>query len=79
MVRTQIQLTENQMQVLRRMSAEHGRSVAELIRNSVDEMIEESERTSRTARFLSAVGRFNTGPNDVSENHDDYLADAYAE
>ena len=39
MIRTQIQLTEEQAQRLKTLAAEQGKSVAELIRQSVDETI----------------------------------------
>ena len=73
MVRTQIQLTEEQMQALRQLSAEQGRSVAELVRTGVDHVLRESTREIRVKRFLSAVGKFNSGLKDIARNHDKYL------
>jgi hypothetical protein len=75
MVRTRIQLTEEQMRALRRLSAEQGRSVAELVRKGVDHVLQESTREIRVKRFLSAVGKFNTGLGDLARNHDKYLAE----
>lgn len=78
MVRTQIQLTEEQMQALRQLSAEKGQSVAELVRTGVDQMLRDTNRKARAQRFLDAAGKFNSGLGDVSENHDKYLAEDFA-
>lgn len=78
MIRTQIQLTEEQLSALRKLSAEQGRSVADLIRNSVDHMLADSGREARGQRFLDAAGRFHSSAGDVSENHDKYLAEDFA-
>lgn len=77
MVRTQIQLTEEQSQTLRKLAAREGVSVAELIRRSVDRLIQELEHDEKWRRALSIVGRFDAGAEDVSENHDDYLVESY--
>ena len=77
MVRTQIQLTEEQMQALRVLSAEQGRSTAELVRTGVDRVLQESTREMRVKRLLSVVGKFNSGLKDVSENHDKYLTEDF--
>jgi Ribbon-helix-helix protein, copG family len=80
MVRTQIQLTENQAERLRTLAAERGVSMAELIRKAVDALlagnaavdVEESRR-----RALAVVGRFRSGTKDGSRSHDKHLAKAY--
>ncbi len=82
MVRTQIQLTEEQSQTLKSLAAERGVSVAELIRQSVDEFIHASAGLSdqeRRRRAAAAAGKFGSGKTDVAVRHDDYLAEAYAE
>lgn len=66
------------MQALRQLSAERGRSIADLVRKSVDDMLKESSRESRAQRFLNAAGKFNSGLTDVSQNHDKYLAEDFA-
>ena len=82
MIRTQIQLTEEQSTRLKEISSRRGISVAELIRQSVDHFVSadvnatDSELRERT---LSVIGKFHSDACDVSENHDDYLAEAYAE
>lgn len=77
MVRTQIQLTEKQAQELKRLAAKQGRSMADLIRVSVDKLLAEHdiERARIRERALSVSGRFNSGLKDLAENHDRYLAE----
>ena len=83
MVRTQVQLTVEQYKALKNLATRRQVSVAELVRQSVDMLIESSESISkeeRIRRALSIVGRFHSGEKgaNISENHDDYLADIYA-
>ncbi len=80
MVRTQIQLTEDQAQALKEMAADQHVSVAEIIRRSVDTVIRSSmgcSQDERWRRALAAAGRFHSSETDVSTNHDRYLAEAY--
>lgn len=79
MVRTQIQLTEEQTRALKRMSAKQGKSMAELIRMSVDDLIRRGGGTDPAEirqRALQAAGKLN-GPSDLSTNHDQYLVEAF--
>jgi hypothetical protein len=81
MIRTQIQLTEEQSQALREMAAREKVSVAELIRRAVNSLLQ-SETISmeeRRRRAIAAVGRFHSGISDLAERHDEYLAEAYGE
>jgi hypothetical protein len=50
--------------------------MATIIREAVDGYVpdDEAARTARAARILAA-GRFDSGLTDVSERHDDYLAE----
>jgi non-ribosomal peptide synthetase component F len=80
MIRTQIQLTERQTQRLKALAKERGVSMAELIRQSVDTLLdspENSDREERKRRALSIIGMFRSDVSDLSTNHDEYLADAY--
>jgi hypothetical protein len=82
MIRTQIQLTDEQAAAAKRLAAERGISMAEVIRQALDrELRSGSDRTERWRRALSVVGKFHDieGKTDVSERHDDYLADIYEE
>ena len=80
MIRTQIQLTEHQAEVLRRLAHERRVSMAALIREAVDRLIDrEDDRDERWRRALSVVGKYRdkAGATDLGVNHDKYLADAY--
>ena len=82
MVRTQIQLTEEQARALKRMAQSRHLSVAELIRKAVDTMIKSSTVVNveeRRKRAFEIVGKFSSGKRDISKKHDLYLADAYHE
>ncbi len=79
MIRTQIQLTEKQAQSLKATAAKRGVSMAGLIRQSIDQLLERTgEPTAKELRrkAAAAAGRFRSGHRDISIRHDDYLADA---
>lgn len=78
MVRTQIQLTEEQSRFLREMAEEEGVSLAEIIRRSVEAMMRSRHEPSleeRRRRAIALAGRF-SGPPDWAARHDDYFAEA---
>lgn len=82
MVRTQIQLTEQQARELKRLAAAQGLSMAELIRQSVDQFIQSSAEPTGQEKILKLkelAGKYTTGIPDLAENHDDYLDDIYGE
>jgi len=80
MVRTQVQLREEQMEILREWATERRVSIAELIRQSVDMLIRSSGgigEAEKRRRAIAAAGSFRSGLSDVSVNHDRYLVEAY--
>jgi len=77
MIRTQIQLTEEQARALRELAAEQGVSMAELIRRGVERVLAENNEREKWERASAIVGRFHGGPTDVSRNHDKYLAEDF--
>lgn len=80
MVRTQIQLTDEQARAVKRIASSKGVSVAEVIRRAVEGIIKSSPKADmeeRQKRALDIVGRFKSGKRDVSKRHDAYLTDAY--
>ncbi len=80
MVRTQIQLTETQVQTLKDMAAAQNKSMAELIRQAVDLLLRsagEIDREERKRRAIAAAGRFHSGLGDLSTDHDRHLSEAY--
>ncbi len=79
MVRTQIQLTEDQARKVKKIAAHRGVPMAEVIRDAIDGMIHSEARTApedRRKRALDIVGKFRSGKRDVSKRHDAYLAEA---
>lgn len=82
MVRTQIQLTEEQARALKELALSQRTSMAELIRQSVDELLRReagADAAERRRRAIDAAGRYRSGRSDVAGRHDDYLAEAYRE
>jgi plasmid stability protein len=78
MIRTQIQLTEDQARRLRIVAKERGVSVAAVIREVLDRHLTSAERgLSARAKMIASVGGFHSGRHDVAERHDDYLVDAF--
>jgi hypothetical protein len=80
MVRTQIQLTEQQTQRLKALAKERGVSMAELIRQSVDILLSSSKEIDpeeRRCMLLSIVGIAGPDVPDLSINHDQFLDEAY--
>ncbi len=80
MLRMQVQLSEQQLDVLRGQAAREHVSVSGLVRRAVDAWIGSQPETSppeRRRRAIEAAGRFSSGKQDVAERHDEYLADAF--
>ena len=80
MVRTQIQLTEEQAKAIKRIALSRDLSIAELIRRAVDTMIKSSpvaDPEEKLKRAIEVVGKFRSGKHDVAKRHDKYLADTY--
>lgn len=78
MIRTQIQITPEQARALKRLAAREGKSVAELIRLSVDVMlrsggVQDPQELRRKA--LAAAGKL-SGSADLSTRHDAYLVES---
>ena len=81
MVRTQIQLTDAQARRVRRLAQEQGVSMAEVIRQCLDRVLEsgEPDRSALYERAEAIVGRFedHSGARDLAHGHDDYLATSF--
>ncbi|MCD4754635.1 MAG: ribbon-helix-helix protein, CopG family [Deltaproteobacteria bacterium] len=80
MIRTQIQVEEDQIEWLRAEAGTRGVSVSQLIREGITLFRAREERLpeEKKKRALAAVGRFSSGASDISERHDDYLAEAFS-
>jgi Arc/MetJ-type ribon-helix-helix transcriptional regulator len=82
MVRTQIQLNEEQKKKLKKIAAERGVSVAELIRQGVDAILKAYGRPERgevLQRAAAAAGRFRSDQKSVAKDHDRYLDRAFSQ
>ncbi len=80
MVRTQIQITEQQAQALKALAHERGVAVAELVRQGIDRLLQDStdvDREERKRQVIAFAGKYSSGLTDLSARHDDYLAEAY--
>lgn len=80
MVRTQIQLTEEQAQRVKALAAARHVSMATIIRESVDHYVGDvavSKAGDRRARALRLIGAFASTQSDLSSRHDAYVAEAY--
>lgn len=80
MRKTQILVSEEQMRRLRELAARRGVSVAQIVREALDEVL--SRRSLRDPsevrrKAAAAAGRFRSGSRDVAQRHDDYLSEAF--
>lgn len=75
MLRVQAQLTEEQARRLKSLAGDEGVSVAALLRRGADLVLDQGggeTKQDRRDRALTAVGRFEDGP-DVARRHDEHL------
>ena len=79
MIRAHVRLRDDQVSQLKRLAAERGVSMAALVREAIDHSLENDDEDAKWERALSVIGKFHSGASDVSERHDDYLADAFME
>ena len=84
MERTQISLTAEQADRLRRIASKRHTSMAALIRDAVDQVVREEDGPTNDElweRVFKAAGAFHDrdGATDVAENHDKYLEEIYAD
>lgn len=77
MIRTQISFDEEQYDELQRRARENGVSMASFVRHAVDAAMAEDDRGARARSALSSIGRLHGGTADLSQEHDQYLTDAF--
>ena len=81
MVRTQIQLTEEQSRALKKMASSRHLSIAELVRQGVDVVLRSNiviDASEKRKRALAMVGKYRSGKRDISKEHDKHLAEVFA-
>ena len=82
MVRTQIQLPEEQVAMLKKMAAAQHKSMAQIIRQAVDFFTKAKHggaEEQRRRRAMAAAGQFRSGIKDLASCHDSYLAEVFGE
>lgn len=67
-----VRIRPDQYERLRALARRRGVSVSSLVRDGVDKVIENDP-------LLDIIGLVEDGPSDLSERHDDYLAESYAD
>ncbi len=80
MVRTQIQLTDEQAKRIKEVASRTGVSMAELIRRGVETVLSDVPEPSRgelVRRAIAAGDRFHSSTRDAALHHDGYLSEAY--
>lgn len=78
MVKTQVQLAEKDLAELRRLAAQEGISVSELVRRGVKQLLAEQQQEAPAERWRRArelAGKFHSGKRDIGRKHDEYLAE----
>ena len=79
MIRTQISMTGVQAAALRRVAATRRISQAAVLRDALDVVVANEERTRRIDRARRALGSFSSGFVDTSAEHDAALDDAFSQ
>ncbi|MGI8511362.1 MAG: ribbon-helix-helix protein, CopG family [Solirubrobacteraceae bacterium] len=74
MVRTIIQLPEDQAAALEQAARQRGVSKAAVVREALDVLLNREGRDTAVERALGAAGSGASGVRDLAERHDDYLA-----
>jgi Arc/MetJ-type ribon-helix-helix transcriptional regulator len=84
MIRTQIQLTQEQSRRIKEVAEREEISMAEVIRRAVDFWLEtggtltKEERRQRAVQAVREIdGKYYSDSSDVSANHDTYLDEVY--
>ena len=68
----QVYLRSDQLDALRALSRRRGESIAGLVREGVDKLLEEVP--AEEDPLLEVVGLYDSGVGDLAEKHDEYLA-----
>ena len=82
MIRTQVQLTEAQARALKERAAREARSMADLVRESIDAYLLRTRTVDREEirrRSIAALGSFDSGLSDIGREHDRYLEESFNE
>ena len=75
MIRTQIQLETQTYEKLKAKSKGSGKSISEIVRQSLDQTIESQECDQKWSRALNSLGKFSSGLDSLAEKHDEHMGD----
>jgi predicted transcriptional regulator len=82
MSKTVVELSDEQITRLQEIAAKEGRSVSEVVRESVEAYLGSHvpiDRETLKRRFLEAAGTFHSGVPDLAVEHDKYFVEAIEE
>ena len=79
MIRTQIQLDEAACKEIKRIAYEQGKSMSAVARELLDRSLKRKEKPDKklTGADFPFIGKYRSGESDISERHDDYLAEDF--
>ena len=77
MIRTQIQLEEEDFARLQKEAARRSCSVSAFVRESVKAALNESDRGSGVTAIKEIAGKYRSGKSDLARNHDTYLKNGW--
>jgi hypothetical protein len=80
MFRTQIQLPEEQARLLKQLAKDSGKSVSEIIRQSVEGVLRTRvfvDPEEKYRKALAAAGKLHDDTEDLAANHDQFLIDSF--
>ena len=77
MIRTQIQLEEEDFVPLQREAARRSCSVSAFVRESVKAALKESDRGAGVSAVKEIAGKYHSGRGDLARNHDTYLKNGW--
>ncbi len=75
-IRTQISMTEDQAEGLRRLATLRRRSQAALLRDALDALLHDEDLGRRLARARQGFGAFRSGADNLAEDHDRVFAES---
>ena len=77
MVRMQVQFSEEEVKVLRRVAADRHVSISAVVRDAVQRgVVNRDDRVEAIARAKAVFGKYRSGCSDLARRHDDYFAEA---
>jgi hypothetical protein len=77
MVRMQVQFSEEEVRVLRRVAAARHLSISAVVREAVERgVVNRDDRVEAITRAKAVFGKYRSGCGDLAQRHDDHFAEA---